>query len=222
MTDPFDIRHLVVLAHPSTSSFNHGIADAYCRAVRDTGQTAVLRDLYAMGFDPVLQDGERAKSASFEPAPDVAEELALIEDSAVITMICPLWFGMPPAMLKGYVDRVLGAGFLASQLKPGEPQSILRGKRLMIFTTSASTRPWLDEMGQWMALRQAFDSYLRTIFAMEGGDHLHFDAVTADLKDSYARECLADVEGQVRKLCSTILSNRRAEQVQRIRAPGGK
>ena len=51
---PTDRRHAVIVCHPDPSSFNHAIAHTYRDAVRATGQGVVLRDLYAIGFDPVL------------------------------------------------------------------------------------------------------------------------------------------------------------------------
>ena len=55
----FPARHAVILAHPATTSFNALVARTYCEAVGRFGQEAVIRDLYALGFDPVLKDAER-------------------------------------------------------------------------------------------------------------------------------------------------------------------
>jgi NAD(P)H dehydrogenase (quinone) len=211
------IQHLVVLVNPSPASFNHSVATAYCDAVRACGQEAVLRDLYAMGFDPVLKAAERPDLPDYHPAPDVARELVLLRGCSVIALVYPIWFGMPPAMLKGYVDRVLGAGFATGRTQPDEPHPLLHGKRMMIFTTSGTGRPWLEAMGQWQALRHAFDNYLRTIFTMKRSDHVHFDAVTSGLKKRYAKECLARVDAQARKICSEVLSEQHARRRQAIR-----
>jgi NAD(P)H dehydrogenase (quinone) len=51
--DRSSARHVVVLAHPDPQSFNATIANTCCRTVRECGQKALLRDLYAIGFDPV-------------------------------------------------------------------------------------------------------------------------------------------------------------------------
>ena len=50
--------HAVILAHPDADSFNAAVAQAYCEAVRGPGHEAVLRDLYRLGFDPVLNIGQ--------------------------------------------------------------------------------------------------------------------------------------------------------------------
>lgn len=206
------IRHLVVLGHPAAHSFCRTVVDSYCRTVEESGQEVVLRDLYAMGFDPVLKANERPDVPGFEPAPDVAEELEFVRGCAVVTLVYPIWFGMPPAMIKGYIDRVLGAGFTARQIKQGVDHPLLHGKRMMIFTSSASTRPWLEEHGQWLALRQAFDTYLQTIFSLTHSDHLHFDAIVEGLKKPFVEERLEEVWAATRKLCSELLSERRSEQ----------
>lgn len=211
--DPKDIRHLVVLGHPAEQSFNRSVAEAYCHTVEECGQTAILRDLYAMGFDPLLKADERPGLPGFAPSPDVRQELDLIRDCAVITLIYPLWFGMPPAIIKGYLDRVLGAGVLASELKEGSPHHFLHGKRLAIFSSSGSTRPWLEEKGQWRSLRQAFELYLGEIFSLKGDDHLHFDAIVSNSPEQYIHENLEMLHERARTICATVLSERHARQM---------
>ncbi|RYE03921.1 MAG: flavodoxin family protein [Sphingomonadales bacterium] len=203
------IRHLIVLGHPGPDSFNHAVAAAYGDAVRACGQAPVLRDLYSLDFDPRLTAAERSPAGQGTPDDDVRIELDLIRDCEVIALVYPIWFGMPPAIIKGYVDRVLGAGFAAANLKSGTPSGMLHGKRLVIFSSSASTRPWLEEQGQWHGLRQAFELYLQTVLGFRETQHVHFDAVVEGCKPHYVDECLAIVEDAARKLCAAILHERR-------------
>lgn len=210
--DPKDILHLVILGHPVADSFNGAVTEAYCDAVRACGQRVELRDLYSLGFDPVLQAEERPDAPGYRPAHDVRAELELVRECAIVTLIYPLWFGMPPAIVKGYIDRVLGASFTASAIKAGTPHPLLHGKRLLFISSSASTRPWLEERGQWVALHQAFDTYLTTIFSLEGSDHLHFDAIVPGLADRFVRENLEEVRQQARLECSKLLSTRHARR----------
>jgi NAD(P)H dehydrogenase (quinone) len=211
------VRHLVVLGHPEPDSFCGSVARAYCDAVRACGQQASLRDLYALGFDPVLKPGERPGGANPAPSADIAEDLALLRRADVIALVYPIWFGMPPAIIKGYVDRVLGAGFAPEQLdqEPGSP--LLRGKRLVLLTASASTRPWLEEKGQWLALRQAFETYLQGIFSLREGGHIHFDAITPGLAPRFVDECLEDARQRACAICAEAQRERRASQSLAIR-----
>jgi NAD(P)H dehydrogenase (quinone) len=192
-----------VIGHPGPDSFNHAIAECYGAAVQACGQTAVVRDLYAMGFDPLLKAHERPGAAGFSLSEDVVAELDEVRRASVIVLVYPIWFGAPPAIIKGYIERVLGAGQAS---RPAPEQAPLAGKELLILSTSATTRSWLEENGQWLGMRQAFDRYLETIFNLVKVDHLHLDAVVAPLLPSYAGECLANVEEQARTTCARLLS----------------
>ena len=112
-------RHIVILCHPGPDSFNHAIARTYCEAVGFYGQQAILRDLYAMDFDPVLKAAERPGPNHPHPYRDVADEIEIIRRSDVFVMIYPIWFGSAPAMLKGYVERVLGTGVVPRRYPVG-------------------------------------------------------------------------------------------------------
>ncbi|MGC6400247.1 NAD(P)H-dependent oxidoreductase [Sphingomonas sp. FW199] len=203
------IRHLIVLGHPGPAGFNHAVAAAYGDTVRACGQEAVVRDLYILGFNPCLTAAERSTSGRGALGEDVKIELDHIRDCEVIVLVYPIWFGMPPAIVKGYVDRVFGAGFAADNLKTLTPHPLLHGKQLIIFSSSASTRPWLEERGQWQSLHQAFDLYLQTVFGFCETQHVHFDAVVEGGATQHVEECLASVEERARKLCAALLHGRR-------------
>lgn len=161
-----DPRHLIILGHPRAGSFNHQVADRYAQAVRSYWQDAEIRDLYASGFDPLLRPG------AHDPALD--QEIELLHGCDVLVFVYPIWFGTPPAIIKGYVDRVLGGGFNPSQLASGEPGS-LAGKRFLTLSSSATSLPWLNERGQWHSLRQAFDRYLSALFGFRAAEHTWVD-----------------------------------------------
>ncbi len=145
-------KHVVILAHPEPDSFNASVAEAYCTAVRDCWQEPVLRDLYALHFDPVLRQGERPGRGPFEPAADVKRELAAIQEASVFVLVYPIWFGTPPAMMKGYIDRVLGAGVTAREVQDRVWHPQHGGKRLVSFTSSGKREAWLAEQGQSLSL----------------------------------------------------------------------
>jgi NAD(P)H dehydrogenase (quinone) len=176
----------------------------YADVATSLGQQVVIRDLYRMGFDPVLKAPEEP-SDHFVAAPDVDAELALIEGADVLALVYPLWFGMPPAMLKGYVDRVLGAGFSFRSVEQREPHSFLRGTRLVSFTSSGTRQPWLEEQGAWLSLRKLFDDYLCHAFSMHSAEHVHFGSVVEGLKARFIAENLFTVEQAARRICSELL-----------------
>jgi len=209
-------RHVVVLGHPSPGSFNHAIAERYCATIRECGQEVVLRDLYALDFDPRLHADRRPGQPGNRLAGDIAREIGMLREAQAITLVYPLWFGMPPAIIKGYVDRVLGAALTPRDIAQHVPDSVLDGRRFSTLSTSATTRPWLEAQGQWQALHQAFDLYLVAVFGMRDGGHRHFDAIVDDLAEDYASEILLAVEAAARTACSEIGAERHAAAVATI------
>ncbi|MFL9839769.1 NAD(P)H-dependent oxidoreductase [Sphingomonas sp. ST-64] len=201
--DPATIRHLVVLGHPGLDSFNHAIARTYREEVGKLHQVTELDDLYARNFDPLLRRDE-LPVPGFKPRPDVASSLAQVDAAEMLVLIYPIWFGMPPAIVKGYVDRVLGADFSPEELKADLPSAALQGKRLTIFSTSAASRPWLEERGQWLALKQAFDTYLTRAFGLADCHHVHFDSIVPGLDPRFVEEHLEVVRQTARERATVL------------------
>ena len=199
-----DPKHIVIACHPEVRSFTMAVAETYCEAVEACGQRAVLRDLYRMGFDPVLKACERPGVADFAIAPDVAAELALLDDAAVIVLVYPIWFGTPPAMLKGYVERVLGSGVVPKAVEERSVRGALAGKRMVSFTTSASSEIWLDEQGQVNGLRSCFDRYIEHAFGMLPSKHIHFGHIVTGLDARFARQHLTDVRSEAKAIVDAI------------------
>lgn len=201
--------HLVVLGHPGAESFNAAIAKRYVETVRAAHQVAVLRDLYALGFDPLLKESERTANGVENASTDIQVELKILEDCDTLTFVYPLWFGKPPAIITGYIDRVLGAGFRVDDLLRSS-QGMLRGKQLAVITTSGSKLTWLEEQGIWVSLRQSFDKYLQTVFGFRQCDHYHADSVGENLSPAAAEGILFEVGEFARKVCASAATVRQA------------
>lgn len=195
------VSHLIILGHPATESFNAAIAKHYVETVHANHQEAILRDLYALGFDPLLKESERSMSKDQPFSPDVEKELDLIRKCDVVTFIYPLWFGTPPAIIKGYVDRVFGAGFRFTDLAT-QKNDLFRGKRLAVVTTSAATLPWLESQGMWISLRQSFEQYLKAVFGFAKNYHYHADSIVDGLDQAEADRILYEVDAFARTICA--------------------
>jgi NAD(P)H dehydrogenase (quinone) len=128
----------VILAHPSRHSFNSAIADAVTAELRRNGHGAIFHDLYAEKFDPILTFDEIPKDAA---VPDEVElhcrEIARADG---IVIVHPNWWGQPPAILKGWVDRIIRPGvayqFLDGDAGEGIPVGLLQAKAALVFNTS--------------------------------------------------------------------------------------
>ena len=129
---------LVVLAHPDSGSFNHALAQNACNTLRDNGHEVVFHDLYDEGFDPLLPAGEIPRGAKLPG--DIARHCAEVAGADGIIIVHPNWWGMPPAVLTGWVDRVMRPGttyeFIEGDDGEGVPVGLLKADKAIVFNTS--------------------------------------------------------------------------------------
>jgi NAD(P)H dehydrogenase (quinone) len=193
-------KHAVIACHPEEKSFTLSVARRYSEAVVAHGHEVVLRDLYRMKFDPVLKAAERKG----RPARDVDKEWALLGKVDVYVLVYPVWFGVPPAMLVGYIDRVFGAGRNRGQGGDGGPGELLAGKRLVSMTSSGSMSAWLSEKGVLGSLRTVYDRYFSEVFGFTETHRYHFDGVVDGLPERDVAMHLHDVEKAAREVMSRM------------------
>ncbi len=208
MTEPTDPQpyplHVVVVCHPEPDSFNLAVARRYCETVEEYRHRTELRDLYRLGFNPVLTPDELSLDGTASAPADVATELDFLDRADVVVLVYPIWLGAPPAMLKGYIDRVFAAsarygGFRPPQGEPGPERG-----HLVTFSSSGSAKQWLDEQGAWLSLKNLFDTYLRYALRFKSTEHVHFGSVVEGLRPRFVREHLAEVEQAARRIASVV------------------
>jgi len=132
----------IILAHPRAGSFNHAIAETAAATLRSCGHTVAFHDLYAEVFDPVLPPEEIARDACLpEPVARHCNEIAAADG---IVIVHPDWWGMPPAILKGWIDRVTRPGiayrFAETDSGEGIPEGLLNAKAAIVFNTANTPR----------------------------------------------------------------------------------
>jgi NAD(P)H dehydrogenase (quinone) len=131
----------VILAHPNRQSFNHAIAQTAIAQLRQNGHQVAFHDLYAEEFDPILPLGEIPKEASVSK--EVERHCQEISSTDGIIIVHPNWWGQPPAILKGWVDRVIRPGiayrFADGDQGEGVPIGLLKAKAACVFNTSNTT-----------------------------------------------------------------------------------
>lgn len=99
---------LIINGHPDKESFNFALANAYKTGALAAGhevQEIIVRDLV---FNPNLQFGYRKRT---DLEPDLLDVREKITWANHMIIIYPVWWGSVPAMLKGFLDRVLLPGF---------------------------------------------------------------------------------------------------------------
>ncbi|MFH0916214.1 MAG: NAD(P)H-dependent oxidoreductase [bacterium] len=131
---------MVVLGHPNQESFNHAIATTAVKALQANGHEVIFHDLYAEGFDPVLTQEEfTAEEVSDAVVKAQCDQVAAAD---ALVVIHPNWWGQPPAMVKGWMDRVLRFGVAYTfEEENGEEVAVglLRARSALILNTCMTT-----------------------------------------------------------------------------------
>lgn len=142
------MNHLIVYAHPNAGSFCHAIRQRVVETSHQLGAATEVRDLYALSFNPVHR-GTDTMDLLRSPHPDdaVQVEQEWLRWADVITFIYPNWWNGMPAILKGYIDRVLTWGFAYDYDEHGLV-GLLRGKQALVFNTTGGGRELMEEIGQ--------------------------------------------------------------------------
>lgn len=192
---------VVVLAHPNSDSFCHALAERACVGLRAAGHEVHLLDLYALGFRAAMSPADHAAYHSDEPAidPMVVEHIALVRHAQALVFVYPTWWSSTPAMLKGWLERVMvpGVAFVFNgkgKVRPG----LTNVRRIVGISTYGSPRAYVkfvNDNGRRMITRALrLNTGLRTrrswlaLYAI--------DTATAAQREAF----LAKVERRMRSL----------------------
>ncbi|KQQ29458.1 NAD(P)H dehydrogenase [Methylobacterium sp. Leaf123] len=151
------MRVLLVHCHPRRDSFNASLRDIAAAALEEAGHTIERLDLYEEGFDPRLSAEERgAYYDEGAEQPDLASHVAALRRAEALVLVYPTWWFGPPAMLKGWFDRVWlpGVAFAVGGAKVLQPR-LTNIRRIAVVTTYGSPRwlLWLVGWPDWRLFR---------------------------------------------------------------------
>ncbi|XP_077568788.1 NAD(P)H dehydrogenase [quinone] 1 [Stigmatopora nigra] len=154
---------LIVYAHQSTGSFNAAVRDVAIKELSEQGYRVVVSDLYAMNFkanatqdditgdlkNPVLfQYGEETMHAWIEGrlSDDIVAEQRKVKEADLIIFQFPLYWFSVPAIMKGWMDRVLTQGF-AFSMKNMYDNGVFKNKKAILSFTTAATKSMFQPNG---------------------------------------------------------------------------
>lgn len=136
------MKILVILAHPNPGSFNHALANRVKKTLKKMGHGIIFHDLYAENFPPLLPAEEIPKDGKCEPV--IEAHCQELSETDGIVIIHPNWWGMPPAVLKGWIDRVMrpGVAYAFREDDPGFgiPIGLLHAKTAVVLNTSDTNK----------------------------------------------------------------------------------
>ncbi|MEW5740690.1 MAG: NAD(P)H-dependent oxidoreductase [Myxococcota bacterium] len=130
---------LVVYAHPAREeSLSGAILEAFTRGATSAGLEVRVRDLYALGFNPVVSKQDWFDGFTGKVPPDCEEEQRHVTWADALAFIAPAWNWSMPAMLKGYLDRAFvipGFSFSSDATGSTYQGGLLKHKKALILQT---------------------------------------------------------------------------------------
>ena len=104
------MKAYVVYCHPNPESFTFAVRERAVSALLAHGHQVRLSDLYADDFDPAMSMHERQTHTEPEHQPDLTDYCDNLRWCDALVFIYPTWWSGQPAMLTGWLDRVLRRG----------------------------------------------------------------------------------------------------------------
>ncbi len=99
---------LIINGHPDSESYNKALFDAYSKGAVDAGHDVKTIEIRDLKFNPNLAFGYRKRT---ELEPDLLDAQSKLKWADHIVWVYPVWWGSVPAIMKGFIDRVLLPGF---------------------------------------------------------------------------------------------------------------
>jgi NAD(P)H dehydrogenase (quinone) len=197
------MRILIILAHPDRHSFNHAIANECKQRLAENGHKIIFHDLHEEHFDPLITSTEIPKNGKIN---DLVKKHCddLIQSDGII-IVHPNWWGQPPAILKGWIDRIIRPGiayeFLDGDNGEGTPIGLLKAKTGLVFNTSNTNADrennifgdpletiWKNCIFDFCGVKQFDRKMFRVIVTSDLEQRNHWLKETRELIDKYFPE----------------------------------
>ena len=190
----------VILAHPYIKSFNHAIYNTVINAFNHNNIQTYGHDLYEENFNPVLTKEELGSDDSDDILVNqYAKELV---ESDFLVFIHPNWWGQPPAILKGYIDRVIrppyAYDFPEDDSGGGLPIEKLKGKYGIVYNTANT-----EEERENNYFGDPLDRiWKKCVFGFLGIDKYHrkMFRIIADSSENDRKTWLEEIEDDIRRI----------------------
>ena len=170
------MNYVIIYAHPNTASFNHAILETISEELKKSNKDLNVRDLYKIGFNPVLSAEDLAAMQHGVVPHDIKTEQDYIRTADTLIVISPIWWSAMPAMLKGYIDRVFSLKF-AYDITADGVIGLLKGKKVFIVSTTGASKEDYEKMGAFTMMNQSMDMAIFRFSGMEVIGHKYFSSV---------------------------------------------
>lgn len=179
---PEGINHLIVYCNPNPKSLSAAYRDALMELTEMSANPVNVRDLYNVGFTPVLEMGDFDAVKHGQIPAEVKVEQDYVQWAHLITFVYPIWWAGMPALMKGYIDRVFTKGFAYTMDDEGHLKGLLEGKKVVILNNMGFPYTYYEKTGMLDSMKQTTDEGIFKFCGMEVVEHRFFGHLDAASK----------------------------------------
>ena len=139
------MKFLIIDSHPYDQSFNRQLTQKIRETLQGRHEAEIL-NLVEDGFNPVMEAADLKLFSQGQAAdPKVTEYQKKIQEADVLVFSFPIWWSTMPAILKGFLDKVLLYGYAYTYGESGMLEGLLN-KQAVVITTMETPNSIFDEM----------------------------------------------------------------------------
>ena len=133
------MKVLVVFVHPLKLSFCRSVLDSVVKGLVDAGHEYQIADLNREKFQSSMVEADFAQFQGKDLPDEILSEQKRVEWSDALIFIFPIWWWSMPAILKGWIDRVMSYGWAYED--PKDPDSgYLKPRNILVLATAGGSK----------------------------------------------------------------------------------
>ena len=165
-------NNLIICCSPISDSCTNTIKNNLVEILTKRNENVEIRDLYAAKFNPVITENDIFSASQGKYSEDVKIEQEYLKNADNVILIFPIYSSAMPALMKGYIDRVLAQNFAYSYNKDGSINKLMSGKTISSFSPMGASLKYYEESG----IKSSMESVFSGTFQFRGFEVLgiHF------------------------------------------------
>ena len=177
-------NNLIICCSAVTDSCSNKIKNGLVEILTKRNENVEVRDLYALKFDPIITENDISSAFQGNYSDDIKIEQEYIRNADNIILIFPIYSSSMPALMKGYIDRVLSQNFAYSYNKDGSMNKLMAGKTISTFSPMGATVEYYEKSG----IKSAMDSIFSITFVFRGFEVLGINYFGSDNREEMLSE----------------------------------
>jgi NAD(P)H dehydrogenase (quinone) len=200
------MKYLIVYANPNPKSFCHAIVETLVETFTEEDKDVIVRDLYEEKFEPVLNIMDCIAVSKNDYQADVKKEHEYIQESAMIILVYPIWWMGPPAIMKGYFDRIFTNGFAYMADENGLERGFV-GKKVAVINTLGVKNEYYESKGMLESIKNLMSIGIFEYTGLEVVDYKFYGGLSS-MSEEECLKILDDIRDFAKELVSSSTKHR--------------